>query len=221
MVLFGGLWATNGFAWRFFGTSWLGVFVDLMLLAFCSLLAALVPAAATAAITLAKRMLATGARASRCINAAAMYGYIGLAIFALLLVPHLRMSHKLAPLKTQFDAICEKGPNRVEWRTPGGNPSEPNRLDFSGRLEGIIKARNQVLAHDSFVMFGGWRYTEGYPPSEYSVYIYTFGLGRKSVRSAPSPQSSGGLKPCSEPCRVTHPVWMHQKKAPESSGAVL
>lgn len=97
--------------------------------------------------------------------------------FALLLIPHLWMSYKLAPLKREFTKVCNHGGYDVRFTGEHADGRPVNEADFGGKLDRLVEKRVLVLVKYQYVPYftGAWRFSESFPASVTScAYVYTF-----------------------------------------------
>lgn len=81
------------------------------------------------------------------------FGFVFGFVFIFLLIPHMWMSHKLKPLKLDFDKAA-KGEYSVVFTGNYSDGRPVNELDYGGHLDGIVKTRMAVLAKYGFVPLG-------------------------------------------------------------------
>jgi len=179
-LIFGAsLYPLNTLLTNFFGVGVVGTAMDILILAFvCGIGAALllVPFLLARNIYVRERMRRTGYFPKRSLETWKLYLGTAIPLFLIFAVPHLWMSHRLAPLKMQFERVANGGESGIVFTGQYNDGRAVNEADFGGKLDGIVETRTVVLMKYNFIPLplGGWKYKPGYWSSYYMGYIYSF-----------------------------------------------
>lgn len=95
---------------------------------------------------------------------------VGLSLGILLVAPaHFTESYRLAPIKRQFMAVVTSVQPQVQWSR---SEEEVNRLDYGGKLEDLVRLRNERLKQDRYTMLlGKWWADDRITPDLYGLYV--------------------------------------------------
>ncbi len=96
-------------------------------------------------------------------------------IFLALLVPHLWMSHKLSPLKKEFERRSN-GNYKIVPSNEEVDGHPVNDANFGGSLSELVDARTTILIKYNFLPYslGQWWYKPGYWCDFQMAYVYTY-----------------------------------------------